>query len=182
MDMNTIAQYGPMAIALGTFVEGETAVLLGGAGVALGLFDFWTVAGAAFAGSMAGDQFFFWLGRLKGAAYLAGHPRFGAKVARVGSLLLRHRLPLLCSYRFIYGMRGVIPFAFGVSDLCWRFFLAANLFTATLWSLFITLLGLHAGKFLSDPSVVAKLPLFGAGAVLIFGACLLVRGSLKSRS
>jgi membrane protein DedA with SNARE-associated domain len=182
MEMNTIAQYGPMAIALGAFVEGETAVLLGGAGVALGLFDFWSVAGAAFAGSMAGDQFFFWFGRLKGAAYLAGHPRFGTKVARVGSLLLRHRLPLLGTYRFIYGMRGVIPFAFGVSELCWRFFLAANLFTATLWSLFITLLGLHAGKFLTDPSIVARLPLLGAGAALLFGLGLLARRYLRPRS
>ena len=182
MDMNTIAQYGPAAIALGTFVEGETAVLLGGAGVALGLFDFWTVAGAAFAGSMAGDQFFFWLGRLKGAAYLAAHPRFGAKVARVGSLLLRHRLPLLGTYRFIYGMRGVIPFAFGVSDLCWRFFLAANLVTATLWSLSITLLGLYAGKFLTDPSIVARLPLFGAGAALLFGVAVLLRRRIRARS
>ena len=182
MDMNTIAQYGPAAIALGTFVEGETAVLLGGAGVALGLFDFWTVAGAAFAGSMAGDQFFFWLGRTKGAAYLAGHPRFGAKVARVGSLLLRHRLPLLGTYRFIYGMRGAIPFAFGVSELCGRFFLAANLFTATLWSLSITLLGLYAGKFLTDPSIVARLPLFGAGAALLFGVAVLLRRRIRARS
>jgi membrane protein DedA with SNARE-associated domain len=182
MDMNTIAQYGPLAIALGAFVEGETAVLLGGAGLALGLFDFWTVVGAAFAGSMAGDQFFFWLGRLKGSAYLAGHPRFGTRVARVGGLLLRHRLPLLGTYRFIYGMRGVIPFAFGVSDLCWRFFLAANLFTATLWSVLITLLGLHAGKFLTDPSVVARLPLLGAGAALLFGLGLLVRSHFKARS
>jgi len=42
MDMDIIAQYGPVAIAFGAFVEGETAVLLGGAGLALGLFDFWT--------------------------------------------------------------------------------------------------------------------------------------------
>ena len=182
MEMNTIAQYGPMAIALGAFVEGETAVLLGGAGLALGLFDFWTVVGAAFAGSMAGDQFFFWLGRIKGGAYLTGHPRFGARVAWAGGLLLRHRLPLLGTYRFIYGMRGVIPFAFGVSDLCWRFFLAANLCTATLWSLLITLLGLHAGKFLTDPSVVARLPLLGAGAALLFGLGMLVRGRFKARS
>ena len=61
--MNTIAQYGPAAIALGAFVEGETAVLLGGAGAALGMFDFWTVVWAAFAGSVAGDQYFFWVGR-----------------------------------------------------------------------------------------------------------------------
>ncbi len=182
MDMNTIAQYGPAAIALGAFVEGETVVLLGGAGAALGMFDFWTVVWAAFAGSVAGDQFFFWLGRTKGMAYLARHPRFKARADRASALVLRHRLPLLLAYRFIYGLRGAIPFVFGLSNLCWRFFLLANLFTAGLWSGLFALVGLHAGHVLSDPYVAARLPLFGAGAVLIFGACLLVRRSLKSRS
>jgi membrane protein DedA with SNARE-associated domain len=181
MDMHTIAQYGPLAISLGTFAEGETAVLLGGAGVELGLFDFWTVAGAAFAGSLAGDQFFFWLGRLKGSAYLARHPRFGDRVARVSSQLLRHRAALLGTYRFIYGMRGVIPFAFGVSDLSWRFFVLANLFTAALWSVLVTLVGVHAGKFLTDPSMAARLPLIGAGAALLIGLGLLLHRRFASR-
>lgn len=180
MDMHAIAQYGPAAIALGTFAEGETAVLLGGAGAGLGLLDFWTVAGAAFAGSLAGDQCFFWLGRLKGAAFLARHPRFGAGAERAGRLLLRHRLPLLLFYRFIYGLRGVVPFAFGVSGLDWRFFLLVNLFTAAFWSVLFTVLGLQAGKFLTDPSVAGRLPLLGAGAALLVGLVILARRRPKS--
>ncbi len=182
MDMHTIAQYGPVAIALGAFAEGETAVLLGGAGLALGLFDFWTVAGAAFVGSLAGDHFFFWLGRVKGSACLARYPRFEGRVARISNQLLRHRVALLGSYRFIYGMRGVIPFAFGVSDLNWRCFFLASLFTAGLWSVLFTVIGAHAGKFLTDPSVAARLPLFGAGAMLFFGLCLLLRRHFKNQS
>jgi membrane protein DedA with SNARE-associated domain len=182
MDMHTIAHYGPMAIALGTFAEGETAVLLGGAGAGLGLVDFWTVAGAAFAGSLAGDQFFFWLGRLKGSAFLARHPRFGDRVARMSGPLLRHRLPLLLFYRFIYGLRGVIPFAFGVSGLNWRVFLLTNLFTAALWSVLFTVIGTHAGKFLTDPSAGARLPLLGAGVALLFGLGMLLRRRLKNQA
>ena len=182
MDMDIIAQYGPVAIAVGAFVEGETAVLLGGAGLALGLFDFWTVVWAAFAGSVAGDQFFFWLGRFKGAAYLARHPRFGARAARACELLLRYRLTLLVTYRFIYGLRGAIPFALGLSNLCWRYFLLANLLSAGAWSVLFTLAGLHAAKSLSDPALAARLPLFGAGAALFFGLGLAVRKHLKSRS
>lgn len=180
MDMETIARFGPAAIALGTFLEGETTVLLAGAGLALGIFDFWTVALAALAGSLAGDQFFFWLGRLKGAGWLNGHPRFGAAVGKATRLMVRHRLPLLCAYRFIYGLRGAIPFAFGVSGICWRFFLLANVVTATLWSVLVTVLGMHAGRFLADPDMLARLPLFGAAAAVAVGLVVVIRRRRKS--
>lgn len=181
MDIDTVAHLGPLVIAVGTFVEGETALLLAGAGLAVGALDFWTIVAAAIAGSLAGDQFFFWLGRMKGSAYLNAHPRFGAKVLRSGDMLVRHRLLLLCTYRFIYGLRGVIPFAFGVSNLCWRFFLIANLLTAALWSVLITLLGMHAARFLTDPSTAARLPLLGAGAAILIGLGFLLKGRFKTR-
>ncbi|GAB6113626.1 DedA family protein [Desulfomicrobium salsuginis] len=180
MDMETIARFGPAAIALGTFLEGETTVLLAGAGLALGVFDFWTVVLSALAGSLAGDQFFFWLGRLKGAVWLNGHPRFGAAVGKATRMMVRHRLPLLCAYRFIYGLRGAIPFAFGVSGICWRFFLLANVVTAALWSVLVTMLGMHAGRFLTDADMLARLPLFGAVAAVAFGLAVVVRRRRKS--
>jgi len=180
MDMETISRLGPVAVIAGTFLEGETVVLLAGAGLAMGLFDFWTVVGAALAGSLAGDQFFFWLGRLKGGTWLTEHPRFGIRVQRAMAMLMRHRLPLLCTYRFIYGLRGAIPFAFGVSNICWRYFLAANLLTAGLWSVVVTLLGMHAGEMLTGPDAAARLPLLGAGAAVVLGIVILAR--IKGRS
>ena len=181
MDMETIARLGPAAIVLGTFLEGETTVLLAGAGLAAGLLDFHTVAFSAFAGSLAGDQFFFWIGRLRGAAWLKGHPRFGAAVTRATGMMVRHRLPLLGLYRFVYGLRGAVPFAFGVSDICWRHFLLANLATAALWSLLVTLLGMHAGRFLTDPSMAARLPLLGAAVAAAAGVIVIVRRRRKAR-
>jgi membrane protein DedA with SNARE-associated domain len=181
MDMETITRFGPAAIALGAFLEGETAVLLAGAGIALGIFDFWTVVFAALAGSLAGDQFFFWLGRLKGGTFLASHPRFEAGVRRAEETLLRHRRALLATYRFIYGLRGVIPYAYGLSDLCWRYFLLANLVTAAFWSLIMTWIGSQAGKFLADPSVAARLPFIGLGVAFLAVAGGMARRRLKSR-
>lgn len=175
MNTDTITQFGPAAIILGTFLEGETVLLLAGAGLAMGLFDFWTVVFSALAGSLIGDQCFFWLGRMGGAGWLTRHPRFGVRVRRAMAMLNRHRLPMLCFYRFIYGLRGGVPFAFGVSGLCWRYFLYANICTATLWSVLVTLLGLHAGKFLADPSILARLPMLGAAAALLVGLGFLLR-------
>lgn len=181
MDVDSIARFGPLAIALGTFLEGETALLLAGTGLALGILDFWAVV-AALAGSLAGDQLFFWLGRLKGSAWLGGHPRFGQRVHRAMGLVLKHRLPLLCTYRFIYGLRGAVPFAFGVSGLCWRFFLLANVCTAAFWSTVVSLLAMHAARFLTDPAVVARLPLMMAGAAALAVSVILLRRLRKPRA
>lgn len=180
MDMDTIARFGPLAVALGAFAEGETALLLAGAGIALGMFDFWTVVLAAVAGSLAGDQFFFWLGRFRGAAFLGRHPRFGRLVDRADAALLRHRLLLLVGYRFVYGLRGAIPFAYGMSTLGWRTFLLANVLTAWVWSVLVTLAGLHAGKLLADPAVLARLPLLLAGATIMVVAAVAARRRFKS--
>lgn len=179
--METITRFGPLAVALGTFLEGETALLLAGTGLALGLFNFWSVVTAALAGSLAGDQFFFWLGRSRGGEWLTEHPRFGNRVRRAMNMLLRHRIVMLCAYRFIYGLRGAIPFAFGMSGMCWRYFLLANIVTATFWSLTITMLGLHAGKMLSDPDMLARLPLVGAGIAVVAGGILLLRRRTNRR-
>lgn len=182
MDMDSIARFGPLAVALGTFLEGETALLLAGTGLALGILDFWTVVAAALAGSLAGDQLFFWLGRLKGSAWLGGHTRFGQRVHRAMGLVLKHRLPLLCTYRFIYGLRGAVPFAFGVSGLCWRFFLMANVCTAAFWSTIVSLLAMHAARFLTDPAVVSRLPLMGAGAAALAVSVILLLRLRKPRA
>jgi hypothetical protein len=45
-----------------------------------------------------------------------------------------------------------------------------------------TVIGAHAGKFLTDPSVAARLPLFGAGALLFLGLCLFLRRRFKNQS
>ena len=165
MDMEYIARLGPLAVALGTFVEGETALILAGGAMALGLLDFWPVVLADLAGSLAGDQCFFWLGRLQGASFLAKRPRFAALVSKVGTHIMRHRLPLLMGYRFVYGLRGAVPFAFGVTDLCWKYFLAANVITATFWSVLMAGLSLHAGHLLAGGHVA----LFAAAVAGVLG-------------
>lgn len=179
--MDSIAQLGPLAVVIGTCVEGETILLAAGAAVSLGLVDFWMVIAAACAGSLLGDQAFFWLGRLHGSSFLAGHPKYARRVRTVQTLLLRHRLPLLGGYRFVYGMRGIIPFAFGLSPLCWKYFLLSNLITATIWSLAATWLGMHAGQMLLDKGLAASLPLFGAVVALLIAAAILTHRFLTGR-
>ena len=58
--MKTFIQtYGYWAILIGTFLEGETILVLGGLAAHMGYMDLGGVILAAFAGSLCGDQLFF---------------------------------------------------------------------------------------------------------------------------
>ena len=61
-----IANYGYIAVLIGTFFEGETILLIAGFFAHLGYLKLSYVIAAAFAGSLAGDQLFFYAGRIKG--------------------------------------------------------------------------------------------------------------------
>ena len=58
-----IQNYGYWAVFVGTFIEGETILLLGGFAAHRGYLALPWVIVAAFFGSLCGDQLFFFLGR-----------------------------------------------------------------------------------------------------------------------
>ena len=63
-----------------TFFEGETFVLFCGFAAAQGLLNAPLLVIAAWTGSFAGDQFFFWVGRHFGLMLLARRPFWRARV------------------------------------------------------------------------------------------------------
>ena len=77
-----ISHYGYVALVIGTFLEGESILIVAGFAVRLGYLKSQWVILAAFAGSMAGDQPYFFLGRVKGEAFLQKRPRWETKVRR----------------------------------------------------------------------------------------------------
>jgi len=108
-----IGQYGYTAIFIGAVLEGETVLLIAAVLVQQGLLDFKAVLLASAAGAFAGDQFFFQLGRLKGACLLGHRAAWQRKLDRAGRWLNHRQSIVILLYRFIYGMRAVIPFLLG---------------------------------------------------------------------
>ena len=76
-----IQHYGYLAVAVGTFLEGETVLLLAGAAASRGHLALPTVIGVATLASFAGDQLFFLLGRRHGSRLLARWPSLHARTA-----------------------------------------------------------------------------------------------------
>jgi membrane protein DedA with SNARE-associated domain len=68
-----VRNYGYWALLAGTFLEGETILIIGGLLAKLGLLKLSTVMGIAFIGSFSGDQVYFYIGRFKGRELLKKH-------------------------------------------------------------------------------------------------------------
>lgn len=132
-----VRDYGYYAVFVGTFLEGETILVMAGFAAHGGYLELPWVVGVAAAGGTLGDQLYFYLGRRYGPQILARFPRLQPRAAKVAALLQRHHLPLILSIRFLYGLRTVGPLVFGMSRLGRLRFFALNLVGALLWAVLV---------------------------------------------
>ena len=132
-----IQNYGYFAVAVGTFLEGETILIVAGAAARRGYLAFPTVVFIGTFASFLGDQLYFYLGRRYGTALLERFPSMQPRAARVKVLLERHHLPLILSIRFLYGLRIAGPIALGMSAVPWFRFLVLNLIGAVVWAMLV---------------------------------------------
>jgi membrane protein DedA with SNARE-associated domain len=141
-----LEKYGYVAVLLGTFLEGETILLMAGFAVHQGYLSFTGVVACAFIGSLLGDQLAFFLGRRYGPRLVARFNRLRVPVEHASELLRRYGTPLLLGFRFIYGIRNVTPLAAGSAHVPVTRFLLLNVTGAALWSLGITAAGYTFGR------------------------------------
>ena len=126
--------YGYWAVLIGTFLEGETILVMGGLAAHMGYMDLTGVILAAFVGSLCGDQLFFFLGRRHGTFLLTRRPSWTAKLERANRLIDRFQTPLILGFRFLYGLRTVMPFAIGISRVPVLRFIFFNALGAMVWA------------------------------------------------
>ncbi len=129
-----ITNYGYWAVLVGTFLEGETILVLGGFAAYQGYLALPWVILAAFLGSFCGDQLFFSLGRKYSARILAKRPSWQTQVNRVNKLMDRFRTWLILMFRFMYGLRTVTPFVIGTSPIPRAQFILLNGIGAMAWA------------------------------------------------
>ena len=141
-----LARYGYLTVLVGAFFEGETIVVLGGFAAHRGDLALIGVMACAFAGSLAGDQFAYFLGRKFGKRILAWRPKWQPAAERARHELERRGTFLLVSFRFYYGLRNAVPFVAGLAGVPPRRFIPLNVLGAGIWAPTISLLGFLFGK------------------------------------
>jgi membrane protein DedA with SNARE-associated domain len=143
-----IQRFGYLAILVGTFLEGETVLLLGGFAAHRGYLNLVGVMVAAFAGSLVGDWLYFEIGRRKGMAFLDERPAWRSRVGRTLQLVNTHQTLLILGFRFLYGIRTVTPFALGASGVSPLRFALLNVPSAAFWAVAFGGLGYALGNTL----------------------------------
>ena len=141
-----LATYGYPVLLIGTFMEGETVLVLGGIAAHLHYLSLDRVILCGFCGSVCGDQLYFYIGRRHGNALLSRRPHWQANVQRVLRKLEHHQTLLILSFRFMYGLRTVTPFAIGMSDVPWLRFAILNFIGAAVWATSLGLAGYFFGR------------------------------------
>lgn len=132
-----ITTYGYAAVGIGSFLEGETVLVLGGFAAHRGYLELPWVIVSAFLGSLFGDQLYYFIGRIKGKSILEKRPRWKAKSEKVFSLLHKHQILLILGFRFLYGLRTVTPFVIGASKITPTRFIIHNILGAAIWAVIV---------------------------------------------
>jgi membrane protein DedA with SNARE-associated domain len=147
MTLETILHhYGYIALFIGTFLEGETILILAGFAAHRGYLSLPVVWLIAFIGGFMGDQFFFLLGRYRGKALILKRPSWIPKIERANRLIERFQVWIIFGVRFFYGMRIVGPMALGMSRVgIWRFVLL-NIASGIIWAFIFSTVGYYFGK------------------------------------
>lgn len=140
--------YGYWALLLGTFLEGETILIIGGFLAHRGYLSLPWVIFAAFVGSLCGDQLYFLLGRKRGQSLLQKRPWWRANLGRVHMFMSRNQTLLILSFRFFYGLRTIIPFALGMSNVRTERFFLMNAVGALVWAVVVGTAGYLFGATL----------------------------------
>jgi len=129
-----VSTYGYVAIAAGTFFEGETVLALGGFAAHRGYLELPWVVVWGFLGTFFGDQLYFYIGRIKGISFLEKRPYWKSRSGRVFDLMHKHQLLLILAFRFLYGLRTVTPFLLGTSGIPPVRFLILNTLGGFVWA------------------------------------------------
>ncbi|MCO8162582.1 DedA family protein [Pseudomonas sp. 21LCFQ010] len=181
MLQNFLNDFGYLALFIGTFFEGETILVLAGFLAFRGYMDLNMVMLVAFCGSYAGDQLWYFMGRRHGRKLLARKPRWQAMGDRALRLVRKHPDLWVLSFRFVYGLRTVMPVAIGLSGYPPARYLILNGIGAAVWAVALASASYHFGSVMEGLlGNIKKYELWVLGGLLVIGLALWARRRFKN--
>jgi membrane protein DedA with SNARE-associated domain len=173
-----IQDYGYAAVLVGTFLEGDMVLVLGGFTAHLGYLKLPGVVLAAAISTFVRVSIFFFLGR-----YSPPVSRFAllnrARVVAVHRLVERYHLAVILAFRFFYGLGIITPIMLGMSRVPTAQFMILNSVGAMLWAAVIGLCGYAFGTAMR--SVFGTIKRYELVALAALGVVVIALWLLRRR-
>jgi len=139
-------KFGYLAVFVGTFLEGETILVMAGFFAERGYLEFFLVVLAAFSGAYVGHVFWFWLGRTQGVKLLDRFPKMRKHFGKGIRMFERYGAPAIFITQWLYGLRVTCAVIIGISRISTIKFLVYEAFTCAVWAFAITAGGYYFGR------------------------------------
>lgn len=147
-----IGKYGIVAVFIGTFLEGESVLMISGAMASQSFLDPLYVWVAASLGAWTGHIVWFVIGKLFGKTSIdkiADRYNFSAKVQYIYDLISANKIKTVVLLQYLYGVRMVGAVTFGISNIKFKWFSIAELINCAIWAFIIGSIGFVLGKTVS---------------------------------
>lgn len=141
-----ISQYGYWVIALGTFLEGEIILVLGGFWAHLGRLSLGWVMFAAYLGTVIGEAALYFLGRWRGPELFDRFQFLSRNLPRIKRFTQRFGTWAIYIGRYFYTIRSIGNIFYGASGMPLKRFLPATLLSCAVWTITVTMAGYVFGQ------------------------------------
>jgi membrane-associated protein len=177
-----VVGFAAAADVLLPLIPSETIVITASVLAAQGDLLIWVIVPVVALGAFVGDNLSYWLGRKIGdptADRLFADEKGQARLKWAEEALCRRGAILIGVGRFIPGGRTVTTFAAGTLEMPYRQFVLADAVAASLWALYVSMLGYLGGEAFNEN---LWLPLAASfGAAMAVGAGFEIWRRLQSR-
>jgi len=139
-------KFGYLAVFVGTFLEGETILVMAGFFAERGYMDIFIVALVAALGAYAGHVFWFWLGRRYGVRLLDRFPRMKQHFGKGIRLFERYGATAIIITQWLYGLRITAAVIIGISRISVLVLLVVEAISVLTWAAAISAAGYFFGR------------------------------------
>jgi membrane protein DedA with SNARE-associated domain len=141
-----LQKFGYLAVFIGTFLEGETILVMAGFFAERGYLTLPLVIATACCGAYSGHVFWFWLGRTQGVRLLDRFPRMKRHFGKGIRLFERYGAPAIFITQWLYGLRITCAVIIGISKVSTIKFLLYEALTCIVWAIIIGTAGFYFGR------------------------------------
>jgi Uncharacterized membrane-associated protein len=165
-----LQKFGYLAVFVGTFLEGEAILVMGGFFAERGYMWLPFVILTACSGSFSGHVFWFWLGRTQGVRLLDRFPMMKRHFGKGIRLFERYGAPAIFITQWLYGLRITCAVIIGISKVSTIKFLVYEALTCVVWAIIVGTAGFFFGRAVERVlGRAAHIEMYGLIALVVVG-------------